>query len=317
MFELDGKRVFVSGHRGMVGSACVRRLQTEGCEIVVAPRSEVDLRDQRQVEAFLAKRRPDVVIIAAAKVGGILANDTYPADFLYDNLMIEANLIASAHRSGVAKLLLLGSSCIYPREAPQPITESALLTGPLESTNEWYAIAKIAGIKLCQAYRKQHGSDFISAMPSNLYGPNDNFHPTGSHVIPALLRRFHEARQSGLAEVACWGTGRPRREFLYVDDLADACIFLLRNYSAAEPINVGTGTDISVAELAKTVADVTGFKGQITWDHSKPDGTMLKRMDVARLQSLGWTAWTPFREGLVKSYDWFLENQGMPTARTA
>ncbi len=307
--KLSGKKVFVSGHRGMVGSALVRRLEREGCEIVTAPRFDLDLRDQRGVAAFVDRTRPDVVLVAAATVGGILANDRYPADFLYDNLLIETNLIHAAHASGVGKLLFLGSSCIYPRDAPQPIPEDALLTGPLESTNEWYAIAKIAGIKLCQAYRKQHGCDFISAMPSNLYGPNDRYDATLSHVIPALLSRFHAARESGIDLVTCWGSGRPRREFLYVDDLADACVFLLGTYSASEHVNIGTGTDMTVAELAVAIAEVTGYRGRIAWDTSKPDGTMAKRMDVSRIEALGWVATTPFAEGLAAAYAWFRENE--------
>lgn len=301
-FSLEGRRVFVAGHRGMVGSAVVRRLHRENCEIIVAGRDELDLINQAQVEAFMAQRKPDVVVVAAAKVGGILANDTLPAEFLYQNLMIEGHLVHAAHLVGVEKLLFLGSSCIYPREAPQPIQEAALLTGPLEPTNEWYAIAKIAGIKLCQAYRKQYGADFISAMPCNLYGPNDNYHPTGSHVIPALLRRFHAAAKAGDGEVVCWGSGAPRREFLHVDDLADACVFLLRTYSEAEHINVGVGEDISIKQLAELVRDVTGFRGGIAWDVSKPDGTLLKRMDVSRIHALGWRAQTPFREGLASAY---------------
>ena len=306
-FSLEGQRVFVSGHRGMVGSACVRRLQKEDCKIILASRDEVDLTRQAEVESFMAARRPEVVIIAAAKVGGILANDAYPADFIYQNLMIESHVIHASHLVGVKKLLFLGSSCIYPREAPQPIREDSLLTGPLESTNEWYAIAKIAGIKLCQAYRKQYGADFISAMPCNLYGPNDNFHPTGSHVIPALLRRFHEARVAQSANVVCWGSGTPRREFLFVDDLADACVFLLQNYSAAEHVNVGVGEDISIKDLAETVKTVTGFTGDVLWDRAKPDGTMLKRMDVSRIHDLGWRATTSFADGLKAAYDWFVE----------
>jgi len=307
-FSLAGRRVYVAGHRGMVGSAVVRRLESDGVEVVTATRQQADLRDPAAVTAFLEDTKPDVVVVAAAKVGGILANDTYPADFLYENLMIEANLIHGAFKSGTEKLLFLGSSCIYPKVSPQPIPEDALLTGPLESTNEWYAIAKIAGIKLCQAYRKQHGVDYISAMPSNLYGPNDYFDPEKSHVIPALLRRFHEAEQRGDATVTCWGTGTPRREFLYVDDLADACVFLLKSYSGYEHVNVGTGDDITIKELAETVKSVTGFSGDIAWDTSKPDGTMLKRMDVSRINELGWKATTPFPVGLEKAYHWYLEN---------
>ncbi len=306
IFELAGKRVLVTGHRGMVGSACVRRLQQEeDVQILTAGRDEVDLRDQAAVTRYIDKTRPDVVIVAAAKVGGILANDTYPAEFLYENLMIEANLIHASHLSGAAKLLFLGSSCIYPREAAQPIVEDALLTGPLEKTNEWYAIAKIAGIKLCQAYRRQYGSDFISAMPSNLYGANDYFHPERSHVIPALISRFDAAAQRGDEVVTCWGSGRPRREFLYVDDLADACVFLLEHYSGEGHINIGTGSDVTIAELSRMVADVTGFRGRIAWDTSKPDGTMLKRMDVSRLAAMGWTAKTSFPDGLRAAYAWF------------
>lgn len=308
-FDLAGRRVFVAGHRGMVGSACARRLEREDCELLLAGRDRVDLTDQAAVERFMAAEKPDVVVVAAAKVGGILANDTYPAEFLYENLMIEANLIHAAYRVGVAKLLFLGSSCIYPREAPQPITEEALLTGPLEPTNEWYAIAKIAGIKLCQAYRKQHGCDFISAMPCNLYGPNDYFHPERSHVIPALLRRFHEAKLAGTRTVTCWGTGTPRREFLHVDDLAEACVFLLKHYSAPEHLNVGTGTDVTIRELSEMVARVTGYGGEIAWDSSKPDGTMLKRMDISRLQAMGWSPRIPLERGLAETYGWFLEQQ--------
>ena len=306
-FSLSGRRVFVAGHRGMVGAACVRRLQREDCEILTASRDELDLTRQTDVEAWMAQKKPEIVIVAAAKVGGILANEFFPAEFLYQNLMIESHLIDAAHRNGVGKLLFLGSSCIYPREAPQPIREEELLTGPLEKTNEWYAVAKIAGIKLCQAYRKQYGADFISAMPSNLYGPNDNFHPTSSHVIPALLRRFHEAKADGSPKVVCWGTGAPRREFLFVDDLADACVFLLKNYSGAEHINVGVGEDISIKDLAEKIRGATGFEGAITWDPSKPDGTMLKRMDVSRIHALGWRATTTFEKGLKTAYDWFVD----------
>lgn len=306
IFPLAGRRIYVSGHRGMVGSACVRRLAAEGAEVLTADRASVDLRRQAETEAFLQAARPDAVIVAAAKVGGILANDTYPAEFLYDNLMIEANLIEASHRAGVNRLLFLGSSCIYPREAPNPITEDALLTGPLERTNEWYAVAKIAGIKLCQAYRRQYGRDYISAMPCNLYGPGDYFHPERSHVIPALLQRFHAAAREGAEVVTCWGTGAPRREFLHVDDLADACAFLLRRYSGEGHLNIGTGSDITIRELAETIARVTGFSGRIAWDRSKPDGTMLKRMDVSRLAAMGWRARTGFAEGLAQTYAWFL-----------
>lgn len=307
VFPLRGARVYVAGHRGMVGSACLRRLAAEGSEVVTADRARVDLRRQSEVEAFMADARPDAVVVAAARVGGILANNTLPAEFLYDNLMIEANLVEAAHRAGVNRLLFLGSSCIYPREAPNPITEDALLTGPLEPTNEWYAVAKIAGIKLCQAYRRQYGRDYISAMPCNLYGPGDYFHPERSHVIPALLQRFHEAARDGTEVVTCWGTGRPRREFMHVDDVADACAFLLRHYSGESHVNIGTGTDITIAELAHEIARVTGFAGRIEWDATKPDGTMQKRMDVSRLAALGWRARIGFREGLEGTYRWFLD----------
>ncbi len=313
-FPLEGRRVYVAGHRGMVGSACVRRLEREGCNVLVADRARVDLTDQAAVETFMADLRPEVVVVAAARVGGIMANNSRPASFLYENLMIEANLIQAAWRTGVAKLLFLGSSCIYPREAPQPIPESALLTGPLEPTNEWYAIAKIAGIKLCQAYRRQHGCDFISAMPCNLYGPNDNFHPQDSHVIPGMMRRFHEARLRGDATVVCWGTGQPRREFLHVDDLGEACAFLLRHYSAEGHVNVGTGGDISVAELAQSIRRVTGFRGAITWDSDKPDGTMLKRMDTTLINAMGWHPRIAFEQGLAETYAWFQEQGDMVRA---
>jgi GDP-L-fucose synthase len=313
-FTLEGRRVYVAGHRGMVGSACVRRLEREDCEILVAGRDRVDLTNQAAVETFMADTRPEVVVVAAAKVGGIMANDALPASFLYENLMIEANLIQAAWRTGVTKLLFLGSSCIYPREAPQPIAEHALLTGPLEPTNEWYAVAKIAGMKLCQAYRRQYGCDFISAMPCNLYGPNDNFHPQGSHVIPGMMRRFHEAKLGGDSTVVCWGTGQPRREFLHVDDLADACAFLLRFYSAEGHVNVGTGGDISVAELAQSMRRVTEFDGSITWDKNKPDGTMLKRMDTTLINSMGWDPRIPFEKGLAETYQWFQEQGDMVRA---
>ena len=307
IFPLRGARIYVAGHLGMVGSACVRRLRAEGCEILSAERARVDLRRQAEVEAFMQHARPDAVIVAAARVGGIYANDTLPAEFLYDNLMIESNLIEAAHRADVRRLLFLGSSCIYPREAPQPIPESALLTGPLEPTNQWYAVAKIAGIKLCQAYRRQYGRDYISAMPCNLYGPGDYFHPERSHVIPALLQRFHKAAREGAEQVTCWGSGTPRREFMHVDDLAEASAFLLRTYSGEEHVNIGTGADITIAELATMVAEVTGFRGRIDWDATKPDGTMVKRMDVSRLAAMGWRARIGFGAGLAGTYRWFLE----------
>ncbi len=306
IFPIAGRRIYVAGHRGMVGSACARHLAASGAEVVTSDRAAVDLRRQAEVEDFMAEAKPDAVIVAAAKVGGILANDTYPAEFLYDNLMIESHLIEASHRVGVNRLLFLGSSCIYPREAPNPINEDALLTGPLEKTNEWYAIAKIAGIKLCQAYRRQYARDYISAMPCNLYGPGDYFHPERSHVIPALLQRFHAAVRDGAEVVTCWGTGAPRREFLHVDDLAEACTFLLRTYSGEGHLNIGTGSDITIRELAETIAQATGFKGRIAWDTSKPDGTMLKRMDVSRIGAMGWKARIGFAEGLAQTYDWFL-----------
>ncbi|WP_304621651.1 GDP-L-fucose synthase family protein [Roseomonas rosulenta] len=313
VFALAGARIYVSGHRGMVGSACARRLAAAGAEVITADRARVDLRRQDQVEAFMAQAKPDAVVVAAARVGGILANDTMPAEFLYDNLMIEANLIEAAHRCDVNRLLFLGSSCIYPKEAPNPITEDALLTGPLEPTNQWYAVAKIAGIKLCQAYRRQYGRDYISAMPCNLYGPGDYFHPERSHVIPALLQRFHAAARAGDEVVTCWGSGTPRREFMHVDDVADACAFLLERYSGEGHLNIGTGTDITIAELAQGIARVTGFAGRIDWDRSKPDGTMLKRMDVSRIASLGWQARIGFQEGLAQTYRWFLDQPALRT----
>jgi GDP-L-fucose synthase len=303
IYDLKGKRVWVAGHRGMVGSAVVRRLQRESVsEIVTVGRDVADLRRQAEVETWMKVARPDVVVLAAARVGGILANDSFPAEFLYDNLMIEANIIHSAAQNGVEKLLFLGSSCIYPKMAPQPISEDALLTGPLEPTNEWYAIAKIAGIKLCQAYRKQYGHDFISAMPTNLYGPGDNYDLQSSHVIPALLRKAREAKVSGAAEMAVWGTGTPRREFMHVDDLADALVFLLKHYSADGHINIGVGRDVSVAELAQIVCNAVGFKGKLVFDTTKPDGTPRKLMDTARLDALGWRHEVPLELGLSKLY---------------
>ena len=307
MTELaPGDRVFVAGHRGLVGSAVVRRLQADGIEPVVRTRAELDLTDARAVNAFFAELKPQYVVLAAAKVGGILANAERPVDFLRDNLAIELSVIDAAHRAGVAKLLFLGSSCIYPKHAQQPLTEDSLLTGPLEPTNEPYAIAKIAGIKLCQAYRAQYGDRFISAMPTNLYGPHDNFDLHTSHVLPALLRKFHEAAQAGDPTVTVWGSGTPMREFLYVDDLADACVHLLRSYDGAEPVNVGTGVDITIRELAELIAVVTGFTGEIVFDASKPDGTPRKLLDVTRLAALGWRAPTELREGIERTYKWYL-----------
>lgn len=311
VFDLAGRRVFVAGHTGMVGGAVVRRLKGEACEVLTASRSEVDLRDQARTRAWMAAQRPDVVVLAAARVGGILANSTYPADFIYDNLMIEANVIEAAHRSGVAKLLFLGSSCIYPKLAAQPIDESALLSGPLEPTNEWYAVAKIAGIKLCQAYRRQHGCDFISGMPTNLYGPGDNFDVEAGHVLPALIRRAHEAKVSGAKELVIWGTGKPLREFLHVDDCADACLALLRNYSGEEHVNIGAGSDISIRALAEMVCEVVGFQGAIAHDLSKPDGTPRKLVNSAKIHALGWTPRISLREGIRSTYEAFCCN---PTA---
>jgi len=308
MYDLSGKTVFVAGHRGMVGSAIVRRLASEGCTILTATRQELDLLDQAAVNAWMAEHRPQAVVIAAAKVGGILANDTYPADFIYQNLVIETNLIHAAYVNGCEKLLFLGSSCIYPKLAEQPITEDALLTGPLEPTNEWYAVAKIAGIKLCQAYRKQHGCDFISAMPTNLYGPGDNFDLNSSHVLPALIRKTHEAKLAGADSIEIWGTGSPRREFLHVDDLADACVMLLKSYSEAEHINVGSGEDVTILELTETVKQAVGFVGEIVKDTSKPDGTPRKLMSADKLRAMGWKPAIPLADGIRSTYDWFLEN---------
>jgi len=308
VYSLAGKRVWVAGHRGMVGSALVRRLASEGCEVLISTRAGVDLKRQDQTERWVAENKPDAVFLAAAKVGGILANDTYPADFLYDNLMIEANIIEASFRQGVQKLLFLGSSCIYPRLAPQPINEDALLTGPLESTNEWYAIAKIAGIKMAQAYRRQHGVDYISAMPTNLYGPGDNFDLQSSHVLPALLRKAHDAKVNGRDEMMIWGTGSPKREFLHVDDCADALVHLMKSYSGDTHVNVGSGEDLTILELATLVAEVVGFEGRIVTDPSKPDGTPRKLMSADRLRSEGWTPRIALRDGIASTYDWFLEN---------
>ncbi len=305
-FELAGKRIYVAGHRGMVGSALIRRLANENCEIQTAPRS-LDLREQSAVRDWFAENRPNAVIVAAAKVGGILANDTYPAQFLYDNMMIAANTIEAARQAKVEKLLFLGSSCIYPRDAEQPLREDALLTGPLETTNEAYAIAKIAGIKLCQSYRREHDCDFISAMPTNLYGPGDNYDLQGSHVLPALIRKAHEAKSAGAADFTIWGTGTPLREFLHVEDLADACIHLLRNYSAESHINVGSGEEISILELARLVADVVGFSGEVVCDSSKPDGTPRKLMDNSRLAALGWQPQIGLKAGIADAYSDFLD----------
>ena len=312
------RKIYLAGHRGMVGGAILRQLQARGeTNIVTRTHSELDLIDQVAVRAFMQAERPDVVILAAAKVGGILANNSYPADFIYENLMIEANIIHQAYDAGVKRLLQLGSSCIYPRAVPQPMREDALLTGVLEPTNEPYAIAKIAGIKLCESYNRQHGTDYRSVMPTNLYGPGDNFHPENSHVLPALIRRFHEAAQSEAEEVVIWGSGTPRREFLHVDDMAAASLFVLdlpkADYEAnTQPmlshINVGSGTDISILELAQKVAAVTGYTGRIATDPSKPDGTLRKLMDVSRLTQMGWSAQIGLDHGLAETYQWFLEN---------
>jgi GDP-L-fucose synthase len=308
-FDLAGRRIYVAGHRGMVGSAIVRRLGAVDCELVTASRAEVDLTRPDQVDGFFAETRPDAVFMAAARVGGILANDSLPADFLYDNLMIAANVTEAAHRHGAAKMLFLGSSCIYPKLAPQPIPESALLTGPLEPTNEAYAIAKIAGVKLAQAYRKQHGRDFISAMPTNLYGPGDNYDLASSHVLPALIRKAHEAKVSGADHITVWGTGTPLREFMHADDCADACVFLMERYSDVEPINVGSGQEISIGDLARLVGAVVGFAGEIRLDSGKPDGAPRKLMDSARLHALGWRPSIGLRDGVADAYRSFLAAQ--------
>jgi GDP-L-fucose synthase len=308
VFPLEHKRVFVAGHRGMVGAALVRRLASENCEVLIASRGELDLTRQDAVERWMAARRPDAMFIAAARVGGILANERFPADFLYQNLIIEANLIHAAYRGGVAKVVFLGSSCIYPKLAPQPIPEEALLTGPLEPTNEWYAIAKIAGIKLCQAYRKQHGCDFVSAMPTNLYGPGDNFDLASSHVMPALIRKFHEAKLAQKPEVAIWGTGSPRREFLHVDDCAHALVHIMKVYSEEEHINVGSGEDLPIIELARLVSRVVGFGGEIVNDLSKPDGTPRKLMSGDKLKALGWRPKIALEDGIRATYRWYLAN---------
>lgn len=309
MQDLTGKRIFVAGHKGMVGSAVVRRLAREGCEVITADRGQADLLRQAEVERFMADARPDAVVMAAARVGGILANDTYPAEFLYNNLMIEANITAAAHAAGVNRMLFLGSSCIYPKFADQPIDEEALLTGPLEPTNEWYAVAKIAGIKLVQAYRRQYGRDYISAMPTNLYGPGDNFDLNTSHVLPALIRKVHEAKVCGDRAITIWGTGTPRREFLHADDCADALVFLLKSYSGELHINVGSGTDVTILELAQLICRIVGFTGAIEHDLSKPDGTPRKLMSAARLSAMGWTPSISLEDGIAATYQWFLENK--------
>src|SRR5437879_7556416 len=306
-FELTGKTVYVAGHRGMVGSALVRRLASENVKLLTATRSEADLRDQAAVNRWFAVRRPQVVFLAAAKVGGIVANNTLRAEFLYDNLAIATNVIHAAHVNGAEKLMFLGSSCIYPKLAPQPLREDSVLTGPLEPTNEPYAIAKIAGIKMVEAYRSQYSADFINVMPTNLYGSGDNYHPEYSHVVAALIRRFHEAKVSGATQVVVWGTGTPRREFLYVDDLADACIHLVKNYSGDGLVNIGTGQDITIAEFARVVAATVGFTGEINFDTSKPDGTPRKLLDIRRLARLGWRAATSLEDGIKLAYQAYLD----------
>ncbi|SON56997.1 GDP-L-fucose synthase [Hartmannibacter diazotrophicus] len=305
MYSLEGKKVWVAGHRGLVGSAVSRRLASENCEMVAVDRQAVDLTRQVEVEDFLAESRPDAIVIAAARVGGILANDTYPVDFLYENLMIETNIMKSAHETGVEKILFLGSSCIYPKMAAQPMREDSLLTGPLEPTNEAYAIAKIAGIRLAQAYRKQYGHDYISAMPTNLYGPGDNFDLNSSHVLPALIRKTHEAKRRGDEELVMWGTGTPRREFLHCDDCADALVFLLKSYSGHDHVNVGSGKDISILELTELVCKIVGFEGRIRHDLTKPDGMPRKLMDSTRLLDMGWKPTTALEDGIRSTYEWF------------
>lgn len=311
-FELKGKSVYVAGHRGMVGAALLRRLAREDVKLVTVERREVDLCNQAAVFDWFAKARPQVIFLAAAKVGGIVANNTLRAEFIYDNIAIAANVIHAAHVNRAEKLMFLGSSCIYPKLAPQPLREDTVLTGPLEPTNEPYAIAKIAGIKMAEAYRSQYGSDFVSVMPTNLYGPGDNYHPELSHVVAALIRRFHEAKLSGAKSVMVWGTGRPRREFLYVDDMADACVHLMKTYSGADLINVGTGEDIAIAEFARMVAEIVGYRGEIGFDTSRPDGTPRKLLDIGRLEQLGWRATTSLHDGLKRAYEAYLAGLVVP-----
>lgn len=307
-YSLAGKRVWVSGHRGMAGSAVVRRLAREDCEVVTIGRDLVDQRDPSAVRDWMAETKPQAVFVCAGTVGGIMANMQRPADFLYDNMMIAANVIDAAHRHGVEKLLYLGSSCIYPRLASQPMTEDMLLTGPLEPTNDAYAVAKIAGIKMCQAYRQQHGRDFIAAMPTNLYGPGDNYHPQDSHVVAALIRRIHDAKVAGVDEVVLWGSGKPQREFLHCDDLADGLVHIMCTYSDSPHINIGTGIEHTILDLAHAIATAVGFRGHFSFDRSKPDGMPRKVLDVSRLRALGWSATTPLDKGLLNAYSWFLEN---------
>ena len=306
IFDLAGKRIYVAGHRGMVGSAIVRRLGGVACEVITAGRADVDLERQEQAERFLAATKPDVVIVAAARVGGIHANNAYPAEFISENLAIARNTVHGSYQAGVKKLLFLGSSCIYPKLAQQPMREEELLTGSLEPTNQWYSIAKIAGIKLCQGYRRQYGADFISVMPTNLYGPGDNYHPENSHVVPALIRRFHEAKRGGVPIVKVWGTGKPLREFLFVDDLADACVFVLEHYSDEQHVNVGSGQEATIADFAKLVAEVVGYRGELAFDPSRPDGVPRKLLDSSKLVGMGWRARTSLRSGLEQAYAAFV-----------
>lgn len=306
-YDLTGKRVWVAGHRGLVGGALVRRLAREGCEILTVDRATLDLTRQQAVEDWLATEKPDAVFVAAARVGGIHANNSYPAEFLYENLAIETNIIHGAHKAGVEKLIFLGSSCIYPRLARQPMDEAQLLTGPLEPTNEWYALAKIAGIKLCDAYRRQYGADFISVMPTNLYGPGDNFNLTGGHVLPALMRRFHEAKRSDTPQVTVWGTGAPLREFLHVEDLADGVVFLAKHFSDEGHVNIGTGEEIAIRDLAHLVKGTVGYQGELVFDTDKPDGTPRKVVDTTKLQALGWGPSIPLTDGVRTTYAWLLE----------
>ncbi len=308
-FSLEGKKIWVAGHRGMVGGALVRRLESENCEVLTTTREQLDLTNQEQTIAWLKENKPDAVFLAAAKVGGIWANDNFPAEFLYENLVIETNIIHGSYLAGVEKLVFLGSSCIYPKMAQQPMKEEALLTGPLEPTNEWYAIAKIAGIKMCQAYRKQYGCDYISAMPTNLFGAGDNYDEKGSHVVAALIQKAHRAKEAGDESMELWGTGTPLREFLFVDDLADGLVFLLKNYSDAPHINIGSGKEYTIRELAETVKKVVGFDGDLTFDTSKPDGTPRKLMDNSRIEALGWKATTSLKDGLKTAYQWYLDNK--------
>jgi GDP-L-fucose synthase len=309
---IRSSRIFVAGHRGLVGSAITRRLEADGCtHVLTATREQLDLRDQAAVNYWFRANRPEFVFLVAGTVGGILANSTRPAEFIYDNMMIHATVVHASHLFGVTKLLYLGSSCIYPREAPQPMAEDALLTAPLEPTNEPYAVAKIAGIKLCESYRRQYGCDFISAMPTNLYGPRDNFDLTSSHVLPALMRKFHEAKLQGAREVTIWGSGTPRREFLHVDDLADACVFLMRRYSDARHVNVGTGEDLTIRELAELVREVVHPSARLVFDRTKPDGPPRKLLDVTRLRGLGWTHTIALGDGIRETYRWFLEHYGV------